>query len=78
MTTLSVLLECNHAGIADAELIDLEKKVSFMVAQTDTEEEERDREQNLHNLVHLVYWRWLLEIKMLLQNLSFLIITRIY
>ncbi|XP_021837835.2 uncharacterized protein [Spinacia oleracea] len=39
------------SGIADAELIDLEKKVSFMVAQTDTEEEERDREQNLHNLL---------------------------
>ncbi|XP_021837836.2 uncharacterized protein [Spinacia oleracea] len=36
---------------SDAELIDLEKKVSFMVAQTDTEEEERDREQNLHNLL---------------------------
>ncbi|XP_021771125.1 uncharacterized protein LOC110735244 [Chenopodium quinoa] len=32
----------------DAELIDLEKKVSFTVAQTATEKEEREREQNLH------------------------------
>lgn len=35
-------------GIADAELIVLEKKVPFMVAQTKTEEEDCEREQNLH------------------------------
>uniref|UniRef100_A0A803MJH3 Uncharacterized protein n=1 Tax=Chenopodium quinoa TaxID=63459 RepID=A0A803MJH3_CHEQI len=32
----------------DAEVINLETKVSFMVAQTATENEEREREQNLH------------------------------
>ncbi|KAL2898460.1 Agglutinin receptor [Bienertia sinuspersici] len=37
------------SGSVDTELIGLEKKVSFLVAQTATEEEECEREQNLHN-----------------------------
>uniref|UniRef100_A0A7C9AXJ2 Uncharacterized protein n=1 Tax=Opuntia streptacantha TaxID=393608 RepID=A0A7C9AXJ2_OPUST len=37
---------------SDAEFVDLEKRMSVIVAQTAAEEQECEREQNLHNQLH--------------------------
>lgn len=58
----------DHAGTADSESIGLEKKVSSIVVQTAAEEEECKMEQDLHNQVHLMFRRWLQEVKILLQT----------
>ena len=43
--------EHNRARGEDAEFVDLEKRMSVIVAQTAAEEQECEREQNLHNQV---------------------------
>ncbi|KAK9741976.1 hypothetical protein RND81_03G140700 [Saponaria officinalis] len=62
--------ECNRVSSKDAEVIDLEKKISVVVAQTAAEEQECGKEQELYNQLHreMVDFRRKLDLVKVIMN----------